>query len=336
MLLSKQNLMPLLTSLASDVDVFVPTTIDGVKKFARLADGVEPDFDMINTTMPPKDLLFPQTQKMYHFDVDKNGSYHIHEYDESREQIVFGIRPCDMRSIVCLDEVFLTKGFVDEFYANAREKLLTVSIGCTQAAETCFCTSMGVDPIYAPNADVMLQDTGDAYKVTAQTPKGEAAVSAWSEFLSDGDAEPVNCDVTLEVSMEGVVDKLEGMYDSPIWENLSIKCLNCGTCTYVCPTCHCFDISQENRKKDGVRFRCWDSCMFSEYTAMAGGHNPRPEKLERVRNRFMHKLNFFERRYGMSLCVGCGRCVEKCPVALDITRLIDDIGSYEVAPASAE
>ncbi|MBO4352620.1 MAG: 4Fe-4S dicluster domain-containing protein, partial [Eggerthellaceae bacterium] len=123
------------------------------------------------------------------------------------------------------------------------------------------------------------------------------------------------------------VDKLEGMYDHPIWDNLSIKCLNCGTCTYVCPTCHCFDISQENRRKDGVRFRCWDSCMFSEYTAMAGGHNPRPEKLERVRNRFMHKLNFFERRYGISLCVGCGRCVEKCPVALDITRLIDEIGA---------
>ena len=339
MLLSKQNLMPLLESLAADRDVFVPATIDGVKKFARFDGEIEPDFSLINTTMPPKDLLFPQTQKMYHFDVDKNGSYRIHEYDESREQVVFGIRPCDMRSIVCLDEVFLTKGFVDEFYANAREKLLTVSIGCTQAAETCFCTSMGIDPTLAPNADVMLQDAGDAYVVIAQTPKGEAAVAGWGEFVGDGDAKPLACELTLKVSMDGVVDKLEGMYDSPIWENLSIKCLNCGTCTYVCPTCHCFDISQENRKKDGVRFRCWDSCMFSEYTAMAGGHNPRPEKLERVRNRFMHKLNFFERRYGMSLCVGCGRCVEKCPVALDITRLIDDIGSYEIkasAQASAE
>ena len=336
MKLAKQNLTQLLQRLAAERDVFVPATVAGVTKFARFGEGIEPDFDLVNTTLPPKDLLFPQTQKMYHFDVDANGSYHINEYDESREQVVFGIRPCDMRSIVCMDEVFLTKGFVDEFYANAREKLTCVCIGCAKAAETCFCESMGVDPQLAPNADVMLQDCGDAYNVLAQTDKGEALVASWDDLMEDGDAKPVFCDVALQVNMDGVVDKLEGMYDAPIWDNLSIKCLNCGTCTYVCPTCHCFDISQENRRKDGVRFRCWDSCMFSEYTMMAGGHNPRPEKKERVRNRFMHKLNFFERRYGMSLCVGCGRCVEKCPVALDITRLIDDIGAYEPAPASTE
>ena len=330
MILSKQKLTSLLEHLASTREVFVPAVVDGVAKFARFGEGVEPDFGMVNTTMPPKDLLFPQTQKMYRFDVDKNGSYHIDEYDESREQVVFGIRPCDMRSIVCLDEVFLTKGFVDEFYANARDKLLTVCIGCAHAAETCFCESMGVDPQLAPNADVMLQDCKDGYNVIAQTDKGRAAVQDWAALLDEGEAEPLACDVSLKVSMDGVVDKLEGMYDHPIWENLSIKCLNCGTCTYVCPTCHCFDISQETRRKDGVRFRCWDSCMFSEYTMMAGGHNPRPEKLERVRNRFMHKLNFFERRYGMSLCVGWGRCVEKCPVALDIARLIDEIGATNV------
>ena len=328
MILAKQNLAPLLESMANGRGVFVPAVVDGVAKFARYGEGVEPAFDLVNTTMPPKDLLFPQTQKMYHYDVDANGSYRIYEYDESREQVVFGIRPCDMRSIVCLDEVFLTKGFVDEFYANAREKLLCVSIGCAQAAETCFCESMGIDPQLAPNADIMLQDCGDAFNVIAQTEKGEAEVARWESYLEQGEAQPVACDQPLKVSMDGVVDKLEGMYDHPIWENLSIKCLNCGTCTYVCPTCHCFDISQENRMKEGVRFRCWDSCMFSEYTAMAGGHNPRPQKKERVRNRFMHKLNYFEERYGKTLCVGCGRCVEKCPVALDITRLIDEIGAY--------
>ena len=126
MILNKKNLTPLLESLAAARDVFVPAKVNGVAKFALFGEGVEPAFDLVNTTMPPKDLLFPQTQKMYHFDIDANGSYRIHEYDESREQVVFGIRPCDMRSIVCLDEVFLTKGFVDEFYANAREKLLTV------------------------------------------------------------------------------------------------------------------------------------------------------------------------------------------------------------------
>ena len=330
MILSKQNVAALLDQLSAKREVFVPAVIDGVAKFARFGEGVEPDFSLVNTTMPPKDLLFPQTQKMYRFDIDANGGYVINEYDESREQVVFGIRPCDMRSIVCLDEVFLTRGFVDEFYANAREKLLSVCIGCAQAAETCFCDSMGIDPQLAPNADIMLQDCGPVYNVIAQTDKGKTEVDCWSAFLEEGEAQPAACTVDLHVNMEGVVDKLDRMYDNSIWDNLSVKCLNCGTCTYVCPTCHCFDISQEVRCKDGVRFRCWDSCMFSEYTMMAGGHNPRPGKLERVRNRFMHKLNFSERRYGMTLCVGCGRCVEKCPVALDITRMIDEIGAKDV------
>ena len=136
----------------------------------------------------------------------------------------------------------------------------------------------------------------------------------------------VHC--TLQVDSTNIKEKLDALGDSPeLWDALSIKCLNCGTCTYLCPTCYCFDISQENKYKEGLRFRCWDSCMFSEYTEMAGGHNPRPNKKDRVRNRFMHKLNYFEDRYGKMLCVGCGRCVEKCPVNLDITVLIDKIGA---------
>jgi ferredoxin len=311
-------------------EVFVPAVVDGVAKFAPYDGSFAPEFGLANTLMPPKDLLFPQTQKMYNFRLDEGGNYVIEEYDDSVPRAIVGIRPCDMRSLACLDDVFLTKGFVDDFYANAREKLLTVCIGCAAAAQTCFCDSMGVDPTDAPNADIMLRDAGDDWLVEAHTPAGEQALAEWKDngYLEEGDPAPTAVECTLKVQMEGVKEKLDGMFDAPLWDDLAVKCLNCGTCTYVCPTCHCFDISQENRMKEGVRFRCWDSCMFSEYTAMAGGHNPRPQKKERVRNRFMHKLNYFEERYGKTLCVGCGRCVEKCPVALDITRLIDEIGAY--------
>ena len=330
MILHKGKINAVLANLVQGREVFVPAIVDGVAKFARYDNGVEPAFDLVNTLMPPKDLLFPQTQKMYSFSLGEDGNYHIDEYDDSVPRAIVGIRPCDMRSLVCLDDVFLTKGFVDEFYANAREKLLTVCIGCAAPAQTCFCDSMGVDPTDAPNADVMLRDAGDDWIVEAHTPKGEQVVEEWTKsgYLEEGTPEATAAACTLKVQMEGVKEKLDGMFDAPLWDDLAVKCLNCGTCTYVCPTCHCFDIAQENRMKEGVRFRCWDSCMFSQYTAMAGGHNPRPQKKERVRNRFMHKLNYFEERYGKTLCVGCGRCVEKCPVALDITRLIDEIGAY--------
>jgi ferredoxin len=151
--------------------------------------------------------------------------------------------------------------------------------------------------------------------------------------LEEGDAQIVRGSCTLKVNASGIKEKLDGMFEHPLWDEVAKKCLTCGTCTFVCPTCHCFDISQENRMKEGERFRCWDSCMFSSYTEMAGNHNPRADKTSRVRQRFMHKLCFFEDRYGKSLCVGCGRCVEKCPVALDITCLIDEIGTLAIGAA---
>lgn len=131
--------------------------------------------------------------------------------------------------------------------------------------------------------------------------------------------------------MDGVAAKLPALFESDLWSDIADTCVQCGTCTFVCPTCYCFDISQDQRADEGSRFRCWDSCMFTDYTLMAGGHNPRAERSTRVRQRFMHKLCYFEQRYGESLCVGCGRCIQECPAAVDITRIIDAIDDMPVA-----
>jgi len=342
MLLKNDRLPELLQSLSAEQRVYVPSNTSnpsaGVSRFALYGTGVEPDFELVNTTMPPKDLLFPQTQKMYRYGFDTEGLPFINAQHDGDEVLLFGIRSCDARSIECMDDVFLTKGFVDEFYQTRREKLTTVALGCSHVAETCFCDSMGLDANRAPSADVQLTAVSDGYEVRAQTEKGTTALEAWRPFLTEtavSEASPSvpNVQCTLKVDMTGIKEKLDLMFDHPLWDEISKKCITCGTCTYVCPTCHCFDISQENKMNAGERFRCWDSCMFSAYTEMAGNHNPRAEKMPRVRQRFMHKLCFFEDRYGKSLCVGCGRCVEKCPVALDITMLIDQIGALELGAA---
>lgn len=326
MILKKDKLDALLDELSKSAVVYVPKEISGVYKFAPYISAPKARFDIVNTVLPPKDLLFPQSQKMYHYGVDTNGDMYVDPIVESEAQVLFGVRPCDMRSIECLDDVFFTKGYVDEFYEAKRQKLLTVAICCMTCGEACFCESMGLDPNEAPGADIVLHESADAYDVAVQTEEGTAALEAWKPFLEQGELEVPEAHCTLSVDAENIKDRIAALADSDeLWDGISIKCLNCGTCTYVCPTCYCFDIEQENRCKEGVRFRCWDSCMFSEYTEMAGGHNPRPEKVDRVRNRFMHKLSYFEDRYGKKLCVGCGRCVEKCPVALDITLLIDRV-----------
>jgi ferredoxin len=332
MLLRKDKLDALLEALSASAIVYVPKTVNGVSKFAPYVSEQACEFDAVNTLMPPKDMLFPQSQRMYHYGIDANNQMFVDPIIEGAPAVVFGIRSCDMAAIDCLDEVFFTKGYVDEYYEKKRKLLTTVAIGCTSVNETCFCESMGLDPNNAAGADIQLRDCGDAYTVAALTDEGRAALEAWEPFVEEGDAQPEDVHCTLAVDAEHVKEQLDGLYDSAeLWDDFSIKCLNCGTCTYICPSCYCFDIEQENRNKEGVRFRCWDSCMFSEYTEMAGGHNPRPTKKERVRNRFMNKLNFFEDRYGMKLCVGCGRCMEKCPVGIDITVLIEKIG--EVAHA---
>ncbi len=330
MLLRKDKVDALLAALSQEQAVYVPEQVAGQLKFALWHPGETPALGQANTLFPPKDLLFPQAEKMYAYGFNADGDMFVNPVVEGASQVLFGLRPCDMRSIECLDDVFFTKGYVDEYYEAKREKTLCVALACTAPAETCFCESMGNSPDAAPGADVMLHERGDAYAVAAQTEKGEAALAgAWKPFLDEGGAggasgaaKEAHC--TLQVDGAHIAERMSGLAGSDeLWDALSIKCLNCGTCTYLCPTCYCFDIEQANRNKEGVRFRCWDSCMFSEYTEMAGGHNPRPTKRERVKNRFMHKLVWFEERYGKKLCVGCGRCIEKCPVALDITVLID-------------
>ena len=204
--------------------VYVPKIVEDVAKFAPFISEGPARFDLLNTTLPPKDLLFPQTQKMYHYGIDEAGDMYVRPDDTSARQTIFGIRPCDMRSIECLDDVFLTKGYVDEFYQGLRDKITTVSIACPEPGETCFCDSMQADPNQAPAADIMLHDSGDAYQVDAQTDKGRKALEHWKPFLTDGDVDvaPVSC--TLQVHMDGVKDKLDHMFDDPIWDDVSRKC----------------------------------------------------------------------------------------------------------------
>lgn len=350
MLLKKERITDLLSEIAKQARVYVPldpgagsdnTAKSGrtnASRFELYHSGIVPAFDLVNTILPPKDMLFPQTQKMYRFGTDDEGNSFVDVMHDSEEVVIFGIRSCDARSIECMDDVFLTRGYGDTFYQERRDKLTTVAIGCASAAETCFCDSMGLDPNLAPSADVQLSPCTDgaSYKVVPQSDKGQALVANWQAFLEMSDAQSMQTSCTLKVNTTGLKDKMEAMFEHPYWQQLAKKCLTCGTCTYVCPTCHCFDISQENKMKDGERFRCWDSCMFSEYTEMAGNHNPRPSKMPRVRQRFMHKLCFFEDRYEKTLCVGCGRCVEKCPVALDITLLIDEVQAIDLTQKTLE
>jgi len=328
--IDKKRLNELLRNMSRDFRVYAPYLENGTGKFAPYREDRELYLEM-NTLLPPKDIFFPQTEKMYRFRT-AGSALEIEEIEDKKEkQVIFGIRSCDAFSIDCLDKVFLSRGYEDAFYKNKRENTLLVGLACTAAGDTCFCRSMGLNPQEAVGVDLQVLDLGEEWGFEARTAAGEGLLARYRDLLRETDAAPIPTqEFKLKVDVEGVPEKLSRMFDHPMWEEISRKCLGCALCTYLCPTCHCFDVSGKVKGEEGYRFRCWDSCMFSEYTRMAGGHNPRPTKKERVRNRFMHKLCYFVERYGQLLCTGCGRCLAKCPVNMDITAVIRKIKEAEV------
>jgi len=334
-------------------EIYGPVEEDGVVLYRRLDDGDTVDLPLLefgNSRMPPKSVFFPQTETMFVLEKDDTG----HRFVGAREpegpvwpMILLGVRPCDARAAVLLDRLF-TWDYVDPYYMEKRKRATVVSFACTGDVPdgNCFCTSMGGDPAGTEGADMLWTDIGDRFVVEILTAKGEALLEAGSDVFAEATAEDeaaaarVRKDaasrVTRALDREGVVEALEGLFDSPYWDEVAARCLGCGICTLLCPTCHCFDINDVLRKGEGRRERTWDSCQFEYYTVHASGHNPRPAKRHRQRNRIYHKFLYIDRNLDVVGCVGCGRCIANCPVDIDITEVVEGARARARAGAGGE
>lgn len=325
--ITQAKIPELLSTWARGARVFVPQEREGTSVFAPWGGEGKLTLGQGNTLEPPKDFFFPRTETMYRYQVDGAAATLETMPPLEEQRVLVGIRSCDARSLLIMDDVFLTHGYVDEFYRQRRENTRIVALACNEAQPYCFCTAFGIDPGRAEGADVQMWPGEGGYLLEASTDAGKELLKQAGDLLEEaGEVQPPAAAAPgLQVDASGVTEKLQRMFEHPYWTAISRKCLGCGACTYLCPTCHCFDIQGENQGNSGYKFRCWDSCMFSEYTRMAGGHNPRPSKKERLRNRFLHKLQYFPERYGKFACVGCGRCLDRCPVNVDITRVIREV-----------
>jgi sulfhydrogenase subunit beta (sulfur reductase) len=246
--------------------------------------------------------------------------------DEIAPQLILGIRPCDARATQLLDPVFDAEDYRDPYWVKRREQTTAIALGCNEPCGTCFCTAAGSGPFDDRGADAMLTDLGDEYLVEVRNAKGEAL------FSDLPDASPEQVDAAQKVQAaaasemvkpfesDGIRDKLYSLFESDFWAEVQRSCLGCGICTFLCPTCHCFDIVDEVQR--GERVRNWDTCMFRLYSQEASGHNPRPTNVERTRQRIMHKYAYFLDMFDEIGCTGCGRCVRHCPVSIDIRHII--------------
>ena len=289
----------------------------------------------LNTNRSAKDFFFPQTENLFELKMDGKNIDVIDTRTEAEDFVVFGVRACDVRSFDILDRVFLANP-VDTYYKNRREHGVIISLACTKPAETCFCTAFGIDPTN-PGADASAWISGDYLYIECNTEKAAELQASVDAVCEDADASEL--DETKEntkkildklplanIPLDKISDKeLKELFYSDKWQSMSEACLGCGTCTYVCPTCQCYDIREFDTGHGIKRFRCWDSCMYSDFTKMAHG-NPRLTQTERFRQRFMHKLVYYpNNNEGIFGCVGCGRCVASCPISRNIAGVVREL-----------
>ncbi|MBQ2945946.1 MAG: 4Fe-4S dicluster domain-containing protein [Clostridia bacterium] len=333
---SLDKLQSVFAAVNEKMPIYLPANgSDGKAVYTKWAEGVELS-DSLNTVRSPKDFFFPQTENMMEFKTEGKTIEIIDVRDEKEDFVIFGVRACDVKSFEILDRVFLTDP-VDSFYASRREHGIIVAMACTKPSETCFCQTFGIDAT-EPMGDVSAWKTDKEIFFKANTEKGEAFMKAIEALTEDADTKEVEAqkEATKKILKKLPLAELDTkafgggktseFFNHPAWAELSESCLGCGTCTFVCPTCQCYDIKDFNTGKGVIRFRCWDSCMYSDFTRMAHGNNRNSQK-ERFRQRFMHKLVYYpENNEGIFGCVGCGRCLSKCPISMNIVKVMKKIG----------
>jgi ferredoxin len=325
----------LLDNLIRNYKVFAPVEQDGFVIFQEIHSGSEASLDYINSKKPPKEVFFPQAERLFSYDLNRKEGWGVDEpILAEKPRIIFGIRPCDARSLVLLDNVFDGKLYRDPYYADKRKNTTIIALGCNQPGSTCFCTSLEGGPFSQDGSDLLLVDIGDKYIVQVITETGEKLTKEQTEFKNAEEhslssmrdtIKMAEASIGPKIEVQKVTDRLDSMFDDHFWDMVSEKCLGCAVCTYLCPTCHCFDITDEITGTDGERVRTWDSCAFPSFTLEASGVNPRPGNKERYRQRIMHKFDYFVANHGMIACVGCGRCIKECPVNLDIRVVLNSI-----------
>lgn len=333
--MSKSNLSALFRLIAQEQELFLPIKKANQVNFGLWSEDAQVELETLKTVKSPKDVFFPQSETLY--TCVKDGKKISIEPEQLKDNsfVVFGMKPCDVRAVDVLDKVFLSDP-CDSFYKARREHGTIVSLACSEPSESCFCKAFGID-CTEPTSDVAIWLTDDTLYWKSITEKGDALTKKVEQLFETTNTTDDDKLEQTKKSVKDIVEKLpysnlslDGWngdvlmekFNSPIWEELYKPCLACGTCTFVCPTCQCYDIKDFNTGHDVKRYRCWDSCMYSDFTMMAHGNN-RNSQMQRFRQRFMHKLVYFPANNdGMYSCVGCGRCVDKCPSALNIVKVI--------------
>jgi ferredoxin len=326
-MLTHAQLVSWLDGLAKERPLIAPTDVAGLLLYHLVESSEEIVWSSTRPAMSVKEVFFPPTERL--LTIEKNGQQvRLSEAFSDQKPVVFGVRPCDARGMQMLDALFIEKPPVDPYYARRRENAALVGLACQEMGSSCFCTSVGGAPDDPAGMDILLTEADGGFVLQVLTEKGEALLEGMELAEFQGELPRPR----LSQPMAPVKrDAWPAHFDDEYWQRISERCLSCRICAYVCPTCRCFSVRDEALPGPGQyeRIRCWDSCAGENYRRIAGGHRPRAEKGERLRNRFLCKFYYYPEQYGLDqsvACTGCGRCVDACPVNVDITEVLMELG----------
>lgn len=322
---TREELNNYLSGLSKDFEVIGPKELPNKGIFYQPITETQDLYLGDGFTIEPVKKFFLSPSEYFFREKFSQGGESLEEVPLSaNKRMVIGVRPCEARGLTLLDKVF-DSDYKDNFYIANRKRTIIVGMACSEPDNNCFCTSLGgspaesrgMDAIIFPGAGGFIMEiiTKRAMDIFVPLGKGleKEEEKAWA-----ADKEKMKGLLTKKVNLSNNMDSL---FESPYWGKVSMSCLSCGICTYLCPTCHCFDLVDEKRK----RLRCYDGCAFHDFTLEASGENPRRAKEKRYRQRVFHKFDYFKKNFGENLCVGCGRCIRHCPVKMDIAEIVNNI-----------
>jgi len=328
--ITDQNLRSLIDTLLTEGKRVVgPKRAGTMTLFEPLEKGEE----LALTELPrrsAKETFFPICEKILSY-AKQEGTTTVTDVDLKNlpETVLIGARPCDAAAAPVLDAVF-SWDYQDEFFLERRNKTTVIGIACTKEDDACFCTAVGLSPADAKGSDLFLLPlAGGGYRCQAITDKGTRLMARHGELFTEeegGKPLPLAEPELERLDLKKIKEWLDNNFEHPFWAEVAERCVGCGACAYLCPACHCFDISDEGTEQKGERRKHWDACGFGKFTNHASGHNPRDEQQKRYRNRIMHKFKYYDDKFGQTLCTGCGRCIRACPVGIDIAAVLQEIG----------
>lgn len=322
-----------LDAIAEEKMLVAPVEMEGKLLYQPVDDSGAIAWGYGRTDMSPKTWLFPATEPI--LTVEEGLETAIRPAQDPEPKVVFGVRPCDARGALAIDALFLDQDPADGRYAQHRAATTLVGLACPQMWDSCFCTVVGGAPNGSEGLDILLTEVEGGYAVQVVSEKGEAlAAGLQGEEQAVKLPEPVLREGLPELR---ATEEWRAQFDERYWERVADRCLGCRVCTFVCPTCRCFDVRDEvATHRPGVRvierLRAWDACTVSAYRRIAGGHNPRPTQHMRLRNRFYCKFMYYPEDFGALGCVGCGRCIDACPVGIDILEAVAAVAETAAHP----